>query len=54
MDVERLIAAGNRVNDTLASLMIRRNVRTVARLTVHNPFLVPPLLYGETWVSTEK
>ena len=44
MDVERRIAAGNRVN--LAALMRRRNVSTAARLAVHNSVLVPTLLYG--------
>ena len=51
MDVERRIAAGNRVNGALAALMRRRNVSTAARLAVHNAVLVPTLLYGsETWV----
>ena len=34
MDVERLIAAGNKVNGALAALMRRRNVSTAARLAV--------------------
>ena len=51
MDVERSIAAGNKVNEALTTLMRRRNVSTTARLTVHNVMLVPTLLYGsETWV----
>ena len=44
MDVERRIAAGNGVNGVLAALMRRRNVRTAARLAVHNAVLVPTLL----------
>ena len=51
MDVERRIAAGNRVNGALAILMRLRNVSTAACLTVHNEVLVPTLLNGsETWV----
>ena len=40
MDVERCIAAGNKVNGALAALMRRRNVCTAARLAVHNAVLV--------------
>ena len=55
MDVERRIAAGNKVNGALAALMRRRNVITAARLAVHNAVLVPTLLYGsETWVLQKK
>ena len=36
MDVEKRIAASNRVNGALAALMRRRNVSTVVRLAVHN------------------
>ena len=36
MDVERHIAAGNKVDGALAALMRRRNVSTAARLAVHN------------------
>ena len=36
MDVERRIAAGNKVNGALAALMRRRNVSTAARLAVHS------------------
>ena len=44
MDVERRIAADNRVNGALAALM-----------AVHNAVLVPTLLYGsETWVLQKK
>ena len=51
MDVERRIAAGNKVNGALAALMRRRNVSTASRLAVHNEVLVPTLLYGsEMWV----
>ena len=51
MDVERRIAAGNKVNGALAALMRRRNVSTAAHLAVPNAVLVPRLLYGsETWV----
>ena len=46
MDVERRIAAGNKVNGALAALMRRRNISTAARLAVHNAVLVPTLLYG--------
>ena len=46
MDVERRIAAGNRVNGALAALMRRRNVSTAAHLAVHNAVMVPTLLYG--------
>ena len=34
MDVERRIAAGNKVNEPLAALMRRRNVSTAARLAM--------------------
>ena len=52
MDVDRLIAAGNRVNRVLTALIRRRNVSTAARLAVHNAVLVTTLLYGsETWVK---
>ena len=55
MEVERRIAAGNRVNGALAALMRRRNVSTAARLAVHNAVLVPTLLYGsETWILQKK
>ena len=55
MDVERRIAAGNKVNGALAALMRRRNVSTDARLAVHNAVLVLTLLYGsETWVLQKK
>ena len=55
MDVERRIAAGNKVNGALAALMRRRNVSRAARLAVHNAVLVPTLLYGtETWVLQKK
>ena len=51
MDVERRIAADNKVSGALAALMRRRNVSTAARLAVHNAVLVPSLLYGsETWI----
>ena len=43
MDVERRIAAGNRVNGTLAALMRQRNVSTGARLAVHNAVLLKTL-----------
>ena len=49
------IAAGDKVNGALASLMRRRNVSTAARLAVDNAVLVPTLLYGsETWVLQKK
>ena len=55
VDVERRIAAGNRVNGTLYALMGRRSVSTAAHLAVHNAVLVPTLLYGsETWVLQKK
>ena len=55
MDVERRIAAGNKVTGALAALMRRRNVIIAARLAVHNAELVPTLLYGsETWVLQRK
>ena len=55
MDVERRIAADNRVNGALAVLMRRRNISTAARLAVYNAMLVPTLLYGsETWVLQKK
>ena len=55
MDVERRIAAGNRVNGALAALMRRRNVSTAARLAVHNAVLVPTLLNdSKTWVLQKK
>ena len=55
MDVERRIAADNRVNGALAVLMRWRNVTTAARLAVYNAVLVPTLLYGsETWVLQKK
>ena len=55
MDVESRIAAGNKVNGTLAALMRRQNVSIAARLTVHYTVLVPSLLYGsETWVLQKK
>ena len=55
MNVERRIAAGNRVNGALAALMRRQNVTIAARLAVHNAVLVPTLLYGsETWVLQKK
>ena len=55
MDVERRIAAGNRVNGDLAALMRGRNVSTAARLAVRNAVLVLTLLYGsETWVLQNK
>ena len=55
MDVERRIAAGNKVNGALAALMRWRNVSPAARLAVHNAVLVPILLYGsETWVLQKK
>ena len=55
MDVGRRIAAGKRVNKTLAALMRRRNVSTAARLAVHNTVLVPMLLYdSEMWVLPKK
>ena len=46
MDVERRIAAGNKVNGALAALMRRRYVNTAARLAVHNAVLVPTLLFA--------
>ena len=46
MDVERRIAAGNRVNGPLAALMRRRNLSTAARLAVNNAMLVPTPLYS--------
>ena len=50
MDLERRIAAGNRVNGDLAALMRRRNVLTFDRTKS-----VLWLLYGsETWVLQEK
>ena len=50
MDLERRIAAGNRVNGDLAALMRRRNVLTIDRTKS-----VLWLLYGsETWVLQEK
>ena len=55
MDMERRVAAGNKVNGALAALMRRRNVSTAACLAVHNAVLVPTLLYGsETWVLQKK
>ena len=55
MDVEKRIAANNRVNGVLAALMRRRNVSTAARLVVFNAVLVPTLLYGsETWELQKK
>ena len=55
IDVERRIAAGNRVNRALAALMRRRNISTTALLAVHNAVLVPTLLYGsETWILQKK
>ena len=55
MDVERRIAAGNKVNGALAALMRRRNVSTAAPLAVHNAVLVPTLIYGsEMWVLQKK
>ena len=45
MDAERSVAAGNRVNGTLAALLKRRKGSTAARLVVHNTVLVPTLLY---------
>ena len=54
MDVERRIAAGNKVNGALAALMRRRNVRTAAHLAVQNAVLVPTLLYGGEWVLQKK
>ena len=54
IDVEKRIAAGNRIDGALAALM-RRNVSTAARLAVHNAVLVPTLLYGsEMWVLHKK
>ena len=48
MDVEKRVAAGNKVNGALVALMRRRNVSTAARLL---PYTMPTLLYGsETWV----
>ena len=41
MDVEKRIAAGNRVKGALAALMRWRKVSTAARLAVHNAVLVP-------------
>ena len=53
--MERRIEAGNRVNGALAALMRWRNIRTVARLAVHNAVLVPTMLYGSvTWVLQKK
>ena len=40
MDLERRIAAGNKVNGALDVLMRRPNVSTAARLAVHNVVLV--------------
>ena len=57
MDVERRIAASNKVNGALATLMIRRNVNTAARLAVHNAVLVPTLLslrLSKTWALQKK
>ena len=55
MEVERRIAADNRVKGALAALMRRRNVSTAARLAVHNAELIRTLLYGsETWVLQKK
>ena len=54
IDVERGIAAGNRVNGALTALM-RRRISTAACLAVHNAVLVPTLLYGsENWVLQKK
>ena len=39
MNSKRRIAAGNRVNGALATLMRRRNVSAPARLAVHNAVL---------------
>ena len=54
-EMERRIAAGNKVNGALAALVRLRNVSTAARLAVHNTVLVPTLLYGsETWILQKK
>ena len=54
MNVERRIAAGNRVNDTLAALMRLQIVSAAARLGAHNAVLILVLLYGsEMWVLQE-
>ena len=45
----------NRVRGVLAALIRWQNVRTAARLAVHNAVLVPTLLYdSETWVLQKK
>ena len=55
MDVERRIAAGNRVNGALAAFMRRRNISTVGRLVIHNAVLVTTLLYGsKMWILQKK
>ena len=55
VDVKRRIAAENKINGALATLMRRRYVSTAARLAVHNAVLVRTLLYGnETWVLQKK
>ena len=55
MDVERCIAAGNRVNDILVALIRWQKGSAAAHLAVHNVMFVPMLLYSsETWVLQKK
>ncbi|CAK1596166.1 unnamed protein product [Parnassius mnemosyne] len=55
LDVDRRVAAGNKVNGALTALVKRQGVAKSARLAIHNAVLVPTLLYGsETWVCQKK